>query len=333
MNTEKVKNFIYELIRPAASFTVKQDSRWNKPVYQWIRAYILLIAGSFISAAGINMFYLPFGFTMGGLSGIAAIVYYLTGGFLPFGTLTFLLNIPLLILGLREISLRFIWKSLVGTFAFSFAIDISDPFMRVWIKQLTTPINGQMPDPLLFGIVGGIVFGIGLGFIFRAGYTTGGTDILAVFFNRKFPNISLGQIILIIDVVIITMTLIVPHEGVTTSPVLLAMYSFISLFISTKALDIVISGLEFSRTAYIISDHSEVIGEAIMTNLQRGVTALKGRGMYTKTDKTVLLCVLSNREVAKLREIVSSVDNKAFVIVGEAREVYGEGFAGDKNLF
>lgn len=328
------KQILKECIQPSSSPTPRSESKWNRPGLLRCRELLLLIIGCLICALSINVFYLPFEFTMGGISGIAAIIYYLTMGIIPFGTLTFLLNIPLLILGLREIGYRFIWKSLIGTFAFSAAIDLTAPFMKPWVQVLTAPLaSGNPPDPLLFAIVGGIIFGVGLGLIFLGGYTTGGTDILAVFVNRKLPTLSLGQIILLIDVVIITGTLLVPHNHQTMHPFLLAMYSFLSLFISTKAIDLVIAGLDFSRTAYIISDHSEEIARAIMQELDRGVTALHGKGMYTSEEKLILLCVLSNRQIAKLRELVSAIDSHAFVIVGEAREVYGEGFKGNKELF
>lgn len=330
----KVREVIKECLRPSGSFIVHEHTRFNSPGWHRVRALTLLLLGSFFAALAINMMYLPFEFTMGGLSGIAAIVYYLTAGLTPFGLLSFLLNIPLLILGLREIGYRFIWKSLVGTVAFSVLIDLTAPLMRQWLQAIHQPLaSGSYPDPLIYAIVGGIVFGIGLGLIFLGGYTTGGTDILAVFISRKFPNLSLGQIILILDVAIIGGTLFIPHNDLHANPFLLAMYSFVSLFISTKVIDLVISGLDFSRTAYIISEQADEIGQAIMTELERGVTALQGQGLYTKQDKQVLLCVLSIRQVAKLKELVSSIDSQAFVILSEASEVYGEGFKGDKSLF
>lgn len=328
----KIKLNWRELLQPAPVHSHNPNSLLNKPSWLWLRCISLLIMGSFLSAIGINIFYLPFHFTMGGLSGISAIIYYLTNGAIPLGSLIFYLNIPLLLIGLKEISLRFVVNSLIGTFFFAKMIDFTEPIMTKWFQAIMTPILGQNPDPLIFAVIGGILFGIGLGFIFIGGYTTGGTDIIAVVISKHLKNISLGQIILIIDVIIISLTLIIPSNA-KTSPFLLAMYSFISLYISTKAIDIVIEGFNFTRTAYIISDHAQEISEAILFKLNRGVTALKGKGMYTKQDKEVLLCVLSNRQIVQLRELVAQIDEKAFVIVSEAKEVYGEGFHGEKSIF
>lgn len=323
-----------DIIQPSSNVALKPHSRYNQPFWLWLRCLSFLFFGCLISALAINIFYVPFNFTMGGVSGVAAIIFYITGGAVPFGLLVFLINIPLFILGLREYSLRFVWKSLVGTFIFSVAIDTTAAFMRRWAETLLLPIQNQRPDPLIFAIFGGILFGVGLGLIFLGGYTTGGADIIAVILNKHIRHLSLGQIILIIDVFIICLSLIFHAPTETTgSPVMLALYSFLSLFVSTKAIDIVLGGFDFTRTAFIISDHSEEISTAILQQLDRGVTALQGRGMYSKQTKQVLLCVLSNRQIAALREVVASIDQNAFVIVSDAREVYGEGFAGEKQLF
>lgn len=300
---------------------------FDKPWIQLLKGLGLVFLGSFLSALAINMFYLPFQFTMGGVSGIAAIIHYLSDGAVPVGTLNFLINIPLLYLAFKDMGLRFLWKTLVGTFLFSLTIDLFAPTMNDWLSILVQQNSGQMPEMFLFAIVGGILFGIGLGFIFMGGYTTGGCDIVAVYFTKRIHSLSLGQIILIMDAIIISLTLIVPPDSERpVAPILLAMYSFLSLYVSTKAIDLVLGGFNFSRAAFIISDKSEEISTAILEVLDRGCTALKGRGMYTRKDKNVLFCVLNNRLLPKLKETVSAIDPSAFIVVTDARDVYGEGF-------
>ncbi len=298
-------------------------------LFPYGRSLIFMLIGAFLCAVGIDMFYLPFKFTMGGLSGIAAIIYYLTGDAVPFGTLTFILNLPLLLLGLKFVNLKFVIKSLIGIFFFSGVIDLLAGTIDHWFQSIYRPINGQLPDLFIFAVIGGIIFGIGLGLFFLAGYTTGGTDILAVIINRIFPFISIGRAILLIDIVIVSATLIIPPVPGAPSPFLLAMYSFVSLYISTKAIDICISGWNFSRSAFIISDHAQPIAEAILSKLERGVTGFTGQGMFTNNGKTILFCVLPNRQIKPLRDIVAAIDPGAFIVVEEAREVYGQGFTGN----
>ncbi len=302
--------------------------RLNDKQRRLLQEIPLLILGSFLAALAVNVFYVPIQLTMGGVSGIVSIIYQLTGRgeFLPFGVLFTLLNIPLFILGWRFVHLKLVWRSLIGTVIYSLFIDLTEPALRTFFTiYLDRPLGGGAADPLIFCLIGGALYGAGLGLVLRSGYTTGGTDILALVLRKKSTLFSIGQLLLILDALIVLASAIAyikqPEPGL-----LLALYSFISLYIAAKAIDIVLEGFDFSRTAFIISNKSGEIAVSIMEQTGRGVTELKGRGLYTGKDRDVLLCVLSARQVPQLKNIVAQIDPAAFVFVHEAREVLGEGF-------
>lgn len=296
----------------------------------WVRDILFMLAGSLIAAFAVNVFYVPNKLTMGGVSGIVSIIYQLTGKgeFLPFGVMFLILNIPLVLLGWRMISLRFIWRSLAGSVVYSVLIDLTGPTMSRWYySYINLPLASGGADPLIYCLFGGVLYGIGLGLIFRGGFTTGGTDILAIVIKRKLKTLSTGQFLMILDATIVVASVIAYHD--TAGPgILMGMYSFIAMYLTSKSIDILLEGFDYCRAAYIISNKSSEIAERILHQLNRGVTSLKGRGMYTGQDKDVLLCVLSKKQVPDIKEIVSEVDPEAFVIVVEAREVLGEGFGG-----
>ncbi len=294
----------------------------------WIQL-LYLIGGSFLSGLAINLFYVPTKFTMGGVSGIASIIYQLTGRgeLINFGTLVILLNIPLLILGWVKISFGFVWRSIVGTFVYSFVLDATKPLVSGWYDAyLNQPLtNGNLPDPLIFALFGGILFGISMGLILRGNYTTGGTDVVAVVMHRKWPNLTIGTLLMILDLVVVLSTLFFYREEGNRA-IILVMYSFIAMWFTSHFTDITISGLDFSKAAYIFSDKKEEISQAVFHDLDRSATLLKAKGMYTGEERDVLYCVVSQRQVPKLKEIIKKVDPKAFVVIHEVNEVVGEGF-------
>ena len=293
-----------------------------------MREILYLLIGGFAAAFAVNVFFIPVKLTMGGLSGVASIIFQLTGQgtFLSFGVLFILLNIPVMLIGWRMISLRFIWRSLIGSIVYSIMIDLSAPTLQIWFSTyINRPLEGGAPDPLIYGLFGGVLYGIGLGLIFRGGFTTGGTDILAAVIKRRHKTLSMGQFIMIFDAIIV-MASVVAYRDDGSPAILLAMYSFIAMYLTSKSIDVLLEGFDFIRAAYIISDKSQTIADRILKDLQRGVTSLKGKGMYTGQDRDVLLCVLSKKQIPDLKAIVSEIDPSAFVIVVEAREVLGEGF-------
>jgi uncharacterized membrane-anchored protein YitT (DUF2179 family) len=291
---------------------------------------LLMIGGSIACAFAVNVFYVPVRLTMGGVSGLVSILFQLTGRgtFLPFGVMVMLFNIPLLILGLVNLGRRFVVNSIVGTILYSVAIDATAPaFTRLYDNYINRPLEVGLPDPLIYCIFGGIVYGVGLGMIFRAGYTTGGTDILAKVIKKRYRTFSLGQFILMLDIVVLLCAAIAYAREPGPS-VLLAMYSAIALYLTAQVTDLVIEGFGYAKSAIIISDKSSEIAVRVMQDLDRGITGLHGQGMYTGAQKEVLLCVLPRNQILALKTLVKNIDPNAFMIVVDSREVLGEGFEG-----
>jgi uncharacterized membrane-anchored protein YitT (DUF2179 family) len=308
--------------------------RRNTGPAAWLRQGILLVVGALIAAFAVNVFYVPVKLTMGGVSGIASIIFQLTGKgeFLPFGVMVILLNVPLVLLGWRLIGRRFILRTLIGTVVYSLLIDLTAPTMSRWfVHYINRPLETGGADPLIYCLFGGILYGIGLGLVFRGGFTTGGTDILATAVKRWRKTLSLAQFLLILDTMIVLASAIAYRDAAGPS-ILMAMYSFIAMYLTSKSMDILLEGFEYCRAAYIISEKSSDITKILLEQLNRGVTSLAGHGMYTGQAREVLLCVLSRKQVPELKAIVSTIDPNAFVIVVEAREVVGEGFGNSSSV-
>lgn len=299
---------------------------------RYIKPTLFLIGGAFLAGFVLNVFYTPIKLTMGGVSGIASIIYQLTGrgNFLELGTLVAILNIPLLILGLVKIGLKFVWRSIVGTFVYSAAVNLTTPWMKDWFEKYVNVAahGGAKPDMLIFCLFGGIIYGISMGLILKGGYTTGGTDILGVVIHRAFPNISIGNILMGLDFCVISSTLIFYRDPSNTQ-IILALYSFVALYLTSKFTDLTIEGFETTRMCYVISADPEAVANEIFKQLDRGATLIKGIGMYSKLEKPIVFSVMSPRQVPKLKKIAKSIDPKAFVVITEAREVHGEGFTAE----
>ncbi len=264
-----------------------------------------VLVGVIITAVGVSFFLIPGKIAAGGVSGLATVVFHLTG--FPVGITMLLLNGILFILAWRVLGPVFGAKTLFGTVTLSIFVD--------FFSKFSVPITG---DLLLISIYGGVISGIGLGIAFRAGGSTGGTDLAAQLVAKFFPT-TVGQALLFVDgFVIIIAGLAFGIE--------LALYALIAVFITTKAIDVVVEGQSFAKAALIISDYPEAVGQAIVDRLGRGVTSLAGRGFYTKHDKEVLLVIVSLVEIAEVKQIVREYDERAFVIIGDVHEVLGEGF-------
>jgi len=291
----------------------------NDRIIRGIRDYLLIILGCIITAAGINIFLVPYRIAAGGVTGIATVIYYLIGGKLQVGTIMLILNIPLFIFGFKYIGGKFIARTLFSTAFLSLAIDVLEPFTRNITDYFK--IDGvSNPDYLLYSVFGGFFMGLGLGMVLRSGATTGGTDLAARIIHHFVPAVSVGKILLIIDVAVVL------FAAVSFKSFLLALYAIVTVYISTRVIDIILEGLNFAKAAYIISDYSDQIAEGILKDLDRGVTALKGTGMYTKKDKQVLFCIIQSRQLPALKALVRSIDPNAFLILTDVTEVLGEGF-------
>ncbi len=273
--------------------------------------YFYIMMGTTLLAMSINMFYEPLELVIGGVTGLAIVVKVLTGGWIEGGVPIYItnivINIPLFIGAIIIKGRDFGARSLFATFYLSFAL-----FYTQQIPTLTS-------DILLGCIFGGILSGAGLGLVFSALSTTGGTDLMASLIQHFVRHMTVARIMFIIDGLIVAIGLFVfgPEK---------AMYAIVSIYISVQVIDNILEGINFSKAAFIISKHNEEIAQQILEILDRGVTGLEGEGKYTNKPREVLLCVVSKREIVKLKEIVRDIDLSAFVIVADVREVVGEGF-------
>lgn len=293
-----------------------------KKVFKVLKDYLWIIAGSIITAAAINLFLVPYKIAPGGVTGIATVIYYLSGNRFPVGATMLILNVPLFLFGMRFIGGKFTIRTLFGTVFLSAVIDLAQPYTDFFTSHYLSRLDNiaTNPDYLLYSIFGGFFMGVGLGLVFRSGATTGGTDLAARIVHHFIPHFTMGQTLLFID------SCVIIFAAVAFNSFLLALYAIISLFISSKVIDAILEGVNFAKAVFIISDKSDEIAKLILSELERGVTALKGTGMYTGIDKQVLYCVLQRGQIPLLKQLVKKTDPKAFVILTDIREVLGEGF-------
>ena len=274
---------------------------------EYVVKYALVALGSALFAAGFQFFLYPNSIIVGGVSGIAMIINYLVG--LPVGIMTIVLNIPLFIIAWKHFGGKFIISSLVGMLLSSVLVDV-----------LAVIDYSPTDDMLLACLIGGAIKGLGLGLIYYAGATTGGTDIIAKFVRLRFPYINFGTIVLLTDAVIII------AFAAIFDRVEAAMYAVIAMFVVSKVIDLVLYGIDNSSVCYIIIENSEQLVKDITDKLHRGVTILSGEGAYSHKDKQVLLCVIKRTQIADIRKIIKSIDENAFFIVSDAKNVFGKGF-------
>lgn len=272
----------------------------------WIE-YLLIIAGAFIMGFAIKNLYDPISLVTGGVSGIAIILKSVAG--IPLWFTNTLCNIPLFLAAWKIKGWRFIKRTLTATAALSLSLYVipETPFL--------------MDDLLLTALFGGIVSGLGTGIVFLFQATTGGTDMLAALLQRipMLRHYSIARIMQVLDAMVVIL-------GAAVFGIRYALYALIAIYAVAKVSDGFLEGLHFSKQAYIISDRYEEIAKAIMTRMERGVTAMDAVGMYSGQHKKMLFCVVSKKEIVVLREIVAEFDKKAFLIVSDVKEVFGEGF-------
>jgi uncharacterized membrane-anchored protein YitT (DUF2179 family) len=267
--------------------------------------YTYILVGAAVVAIAFNLFLLPNKIASGGVSGISTIVAHMLGIEPAFTQWAF--NIPLFVLGILLLGgLRYGIKTLVGTIFLPLVVFLT----RDW--------SVGFEDALLGALFGGIGVGIGLGLVFRASASTGGTDLAAQII-QKYTGLTLGAAVFIIDGLIVM-------TSAFTFGIELALYALISLYVTGKTVDIVQMGVGYAKVALIISNRQEDLRRGILQDVDRGVTKLSGYGGYTKEERDVLMCVVHQTEVTKLKQVVKAVDPKAFVIVTNATEVLGEGF-------
>ena len=275
--------------------------------------YLQIAFGTAIMAIGIYFFFLPHNLVVGGVSGLGIIIldysYNHLSFAIPVWLTTLVVNIPLVLIAFKVFGPKFIAKTTFAYLFLTFSLFLLEEYVRY---ELHT-------DFFLAAIIGGVVCGIGVGLIYRQLATTGGSVLIAALLHRIFKHIPTSRILMVVDWSIIA-------PGFFAFGFERTMYAVIAIFVSVKAMEYILEGLNFAKAAFIISEESHEIASALTEQMERGVTSLDGRGGYTGNEKNVLLCVVSKREIARLKEVVTGIDNKAFVIVADVREVLGEGF-------
>lgn len=265
-----------------------------------------MIIGTWLMGVGLSMFLVPFKIASGGVSGLATVIHYLCG--IKTSVLVIALNIPIYVIAFICFDFKFFLRSLAGTLLLSLFMDI--------MSYVTVDID----DTLLACVFGGAILGLGISFVMRSGGTTGGTDVVVLVVRKFFPNLSVGQLFLVID------GLIVAFAGAVFSSWEVMLYSAAAICISSYVTDTALDGLHYARLVYIMSDMNREITEKIYADMNRGVTGLASVSMYTGKDGKVLLCAVRKYELTKLKRIIHSVDEDAFIIVSDAKEVLGNGF-------
>ena len=269
---------------------------------------VIVIAASLLAAVGFNWCLVPNQISSGGITGVAQIINYLIPAF-PIGVTVIVLNVPLFILGWKLIGGRLLVSSLYAMFISSVFIDVLTP-LREW----------EPMEPLLACIFGGLLMGLSLGLIFQQGATTGGTDLMARLLKLKLAWLPMGKLLMGIDLAVIVAV------SVAFRTLYAALYGLVALYISTIVMDGVLYGMDTAKVAYIISDKNKEISDAIVNDLDRGVTILRGQGAYTGSDKNVLMCAFKQREIAAIKAAVKDIDPDAFIKIIDSKEILGRGF-------
>lgn len=283
-----------------------------------LRDYAQIILGIFIYTLGYTCFLLPYQIITGGLSGVSTIIYYVAG---IHPNLTYLcINGVLILLAGRIMGWRYMVRTLVATFVISFFIGTMQEYLTVTgpdgKEQLRMIIGDQK---FMACVIGGIMEGLGLAIVFLAGGSTGGTDIIASSIN-KYRNISLGRLLLFIDVVIIAGSFLLFRN------LEIMVIGYVTMFISMNFLDFVINGARQSVQFIIVSSKPEEIAHEINVRLDRGVTILYGEGFYTKEKRQVLLILAKKYESRQIFMLIKQIDGNAFVSMSNVEGVFGEGF-------
>ena len=275
----------------------------------WIRAVrdsIIIAAAALIYAAGISLFLDPNNLAPGGVTGIAVILNRLCG--IETGTLYFLLNVPIVLLGIWKFGWRFITKT-------AYAIVMTSAF-----TNLLSPYDALTTDPLLAALAGGVLIACGIGMIFRTGATTGGMDIIVEILRQKYRHLKTGFLFQCFDIVIVSIS------GFLFRDLNIALYALLAVLICGRALDYVLYGSDEARMIYIITGKPQEVGRKLLMDTDVGVTYFQGRGGWTGEEKQVIFCVVRKQLAPQVEEIAKEEDPASFMIITSASEIYGEGY-------
>ncbi len=284
----------------------------NSLKHYWptFRDYVLILVGSVIEAIALRLFLVPANLASGGVSGIAQLLNHFTGW--PIGVMVLVGNLPLFAIGWRYLGgRRFALRTAFSVIVYSLVVDLIPRFHLL-------PVNGITDDIFLNSLYGAVVAGVGYGLVYRAGSTSGGSDILARILNH-YRSVSMTQSYLMVDsAVILAAGFVFGWKQ--------ALYAIITLYVSGIVSETILEGSGTVRTALIITAQPDFVSKRVLDELERGVTILQGTGAYTGEDRPVLYCVITRAEVAQLKAIVQEADPQAFIVIGLAHEALGEGF-------
>lgn len=269
--------------------------------------YLKITVGCAFFGLGFNLFLEPHGLNAGGISGLAMVTVHLLN-FSTVGVISFLMNLPLFALGGMKIGKEFFIQSLFGMVLLSLFIDL---FAFVPVPET---------EILIGALYGGVICGLGLGFVFAAGGSTGGSDIIVRLLKLKYQNVPIGIINTAFDALVAILT------GVVFRDINMTLYSMVSIFIAGRVIDAVVYSFDYSKVAIIISKDYELIAKRIGTDLNRGSTFLSGQGAYSGNDTKVILTAVKRQQISDLKQLVVDIDPGAFIIVQDAHQVLGDGF-------
>lgn len=271
-----------------------------------IKSHLIMLLGSAISGVAVSLFLNPNKIVNGGVSGISAILLHTMN--VPPGITFVVINFLLLLAGSKILGIKFIIKTIYGAGLLTVFVQLFSYF---------PPITD---DVLLSALFGGVIFGIGIGMIFITGATTGGSDVLGRIFQKKFPTISIGNLLLIIDGVIILISFFIFKE------VDLALIGVLALFMTSYSIDILIRHMNASKLVFVITDHGEAISDVLVKSSTRGVTIINVMGAYSEKNKKMLFCALKEGEMIEFQKRVLEIDSDAFIVVSESQRILGNGF-------
>jgi uncharacterized membrane-anchored protein YitT (DUF2179 family) len=278
--------------------------KWPK----FVREYAMLVVGAFCMSLAYVLFLIPNKIAPGGVGGLSIVLHHLIG--VPVGLTMLVLNVPIFLLGVKQLGRQFGVRTVVGTVLLALLTDG---------LSLLIGLEGVTDNTLLACLYGGITLGVGLGLVFRGRGSTAGTDIIGRVISRR-TNISTGMAILGADAVVIVTAGFAFHSAE------LALSALFAVYLSSRAIDVLLEGWDYAKAAYIMSLKPEAIADAILERMERGVTSLHSRSVVTGEEREVLFSVVHRRQIPRLREIVREIDPEAFVVISNVHEVVGKGF-------
>ena len=274
---------------------------------QLIKKYSIIALGAFIFSLSVNLFTLPSKIVSGGISGIAIILYHIAG--ISTGVTVGILDVVLLLFALKFLGKQFVLDSLAAIFMIPVFLEITENLPPV------------TEDVFIASVFGGVFLGVGIGLAFSQGGTTGGTDIVSRISQKKYPHLSIGILMTMVDL------LIIGFSAITFGNTDLALYGILCLIISTAVIDMMIGKLNCAKLIFIITNSQTLLESEIIKNVNRGLTALSGTGVFSGEQKKILLCVSKSKEAEHLKQIIKKIDPNAFVIINESKEILGKGFS------